>query len=398
MVGDCMRANNLGKHAGSHSLNWISHSYNAAAIAYLLYLRLPPVSQKENTSDPMRRCTETCKVRQIEDRCEIIGDGRIRVESDRSVRDLLSFPRLNFYQEQTCWQNTTCPGVWTRNTRLSFDLIQEGCSPISAILPGTAQTGSTTSPSIYSLTVTKSTDARSCGCRACPRWVCKTSCKCIFKDCEWRRGRSASRPPYQPQFNCITIDPEWLSPAQEENTAAAYLRIQGPSVQGFLLFMAKNKARFLFKTQWKSAILKRRWESRRGLLHYWPSSLVRKMLIIHIQACSDGGSDASEAAEERLCGSSPTCGASLEARRMSHGDRSLLQLLCDMSVEWGVSAKVAVVRAQRVWRNSERVERRASRWRLRGGASLRTPKQTPRPAPRPQRRRLLHKNIIRSNK
>lgn len=56
-----MRANNLGKHAGSHSLNWISHSYNAAAIAYLLYLRLPLVSQKKNTFgsmqhlDPLKR-------------------------------------------------------------------------------------------------------------------------------------------------------------------------------------------------------------------------------------------------------------------------------------------------------------------------------------------------------
>lgn len=29
----------------------------------------------------------------------------------------------------------------------------------------------------------------------------------------------------------------------------SYLRIQGPSVQGLLLFMAKNKARYLFRTQ-----------------------------------------------------------------------------------------------------------------------------------------------------
>lgn len=28
-----MTANNLQKHAGEHSLNWISHSHNAAAIA-----------------------------------------------------------------------------------------------------------------------------------------------------------------------------------------------------------------------------------------------------------------------------------------------------------------------------------------------------------------------------
>lgn len=42
-----MTANNLGKHAGLHSLNWISHSYNAAAIANLLYFSLHLLSARK---------------------------------------------------------------------------------------------------------------------------------------------------------------------------------------------------------------------------------------------------------------------------------------------------------------------------------------------------------------
>lgn len=42
-----MTANNSGKHAGLHSLNWISHSYNAAAIANLPCLRLHLVSGRK---------------------------------------------------------------------------------------------------------------------------------------------------------------------------------------------------------------------------------------------------------------------------------------------------------------------------------------------------------------
>ena len=38
-----MTENNLGKHAGLHPLNWISHSHNAAAIANLLCLSSPLV-------------------------------------------------------------------------------------------------------------------------------------------------------------------------------------------------------------------------------------------------------------------------------------------------------------------------------------------------------------------
>lgn len=132
---------------------------------------------------------------------------------------------------------------------------------------------------------------------------------------------------------------------------ASYLRIQGPSVQGFLLFMAKNKARFLFKTQWKSAILKHWWESRRGLLHYWPSSLVRKMLIIHIQAFSKRRvrcerSDRGEAVRVKSHRRCLTGGSDDEPRWQVYFSYCATCLWS----ERGVSAKVALVRAQRVWR------------------------------------------------
>lgn len=55
-----MTANNLGKHARLHSLNWISHSYNAAATANLLYLSLPMVSGRKIIKH-LNQCTKALK-------------------------------------------------------------------------------------------------------------------------------------------------------------------------------------------------------------------------------------------------------------------------------------------------------------------------------------------------
>lgn len=54
-----MTANNLQKHAGQHSLNWISHSHNAAAIANMFYLSVPFVSGRKIKH--RNQCTEAVK-------------------------------------------------------------------------------------------------------------------------------------------------------------------------------------------------------------------------------------------------------------------------------------------------------------------------------------------------
>lgn len=103
------------------------------------------------------------------------------------------------------------------------------------------------------------------------------------------------------------------------------------------------------------------WEGRRGLLHYWSSSLVRKILIIHIQAFSKLGSDARRATDDRLCNSNPTRGVFLWAQMMSHDDRftsAIVRHVCGVRSLCkscsGQSAASLVC--------SERVEWRSNRW------------------------------------
>lgn len=138
--------------------------------------------------------------------------------------------------------------------------------------------------------------------------------------------------------------------------------------------MAKNKARFLVRTQWKSAILKHWWESRRGLLHYWPSSLVRKMLIIHIQAFFQRWLRGDRGEAEQI-NSHLRCifgGSNDEPRWQFFFTSPIVRHVCGVrSLCKSCSGQSA---ASLVY--SEQVEWRSSRWRQRGGASLRTLNQT----------------------